>query len=94
MTDIPDYVILTLPYSNSLPLFVFLSLLFSLLCTEDKLLALASVSLCLRISKLEPYLYNVKSAQTTELVPCKSCFKGIPLIHDAFVLPSAAAYGS
>lgn len=80
--------------SFSLPLFVFLSLLFSLLSAVDKLLALASVSLRLRISKLEPYLYNVKSAQTTVLVPRKSCFKGIPLIHDAFVLPSAAPYGN
>lgn len=60
------------------------SLLFPLVSAVDKLLVLAY--LLLRISKLEPYFYNIKSAQTTELVPFKSCFKGIMLIHDAFVL--------
>lgn len=46
---------ITLPLLLSLPLFVLLSLLFPLLSAVDKLLALASVSLLLRISKLEPY---------------------------------------
>lgn len=47
---------ITLPLLLSLPVFVLLSLLFPLLSAVDKLLALASVSLLLRISKLEPYL--------------------------------------
>lgn len=44
------------PLPLSLPSFVLLSFLFPLLSARDKLLALASDFLLLRISKLEPYL--------------------------------------
>lgn len=75
------------------PLCLTLSLI-SLLSAADKRFALYSFFFLLHISKLEPYLYNVKSAKTSAPVPCKSCFKGMLLIHDAFVLPSVAPYGN
>lgn len=92
MTDTFKSIIFSLsPFLS--PLCLTFSLI-SLLSAADKRLALYSFFFLLHISKLEPYLYNVKSAKTSELLSCKSYFKGILLIHDAFVLPSVAPYGN